>query len=93
MDYEEKYKEALETVQEILNSGSNSIMMSRLKLRLQSVFPELKESKDEESKWTDEDEELLQHCCGAVTAADYYTMEDKEEMTNWLVSLKQRIGG
>ena len=43
------------------------------------------------SKWSDEDEELLQHCCGAVAAADYYTLEDKEEMENWLKSLKQRI--
>jgi hypothetical protein len=42
-------------------------------------------------KWTDEDEELLQHCCGAVAAADYYTLEDKEEMENWLKSLKQRM--
>ena len=47
MDYEKAYKEALKTVQEILSSGSDSIMMSRLKLRLQSVFPELKESDDE----------------------------------------------
>lgn len=42
-------------------------------------------------KWTDEDEENMQHCCGAVAAADYYTLEDKEEMANWLVSLKQRM--
>lgn len=37
---------ALETIQEILDSGSDSIKMSRLRLRLQSVFPELKESED-----------------------------------------------
>ena len=47
MNYEEKYKEALETIHEILNSGSDSIKMSRLKLRLQSVFPEIKEDEDE----------------------------------------------
>ena len=35
---------------------------------------------------------LLQHCCGAVAAADYYTLEDKEEMENWLESLKKRMG-
>ena len=46
-NYKEKYECALETIQEILSSGSDSIMMSRLKLRLQSVFPELKESEDE----------------------------------------------
>ena len=44
-------------------------------------------------KWSEEDEELLQHCCGAVAAADYYTLEDKEEMENWLKSLKQMLGG
>lgn len=48
-DYKEKYEMALETVQEILDSGADSIKMSRLKLRLQSVFSELKES-DEEIK-------------------------------------------
>lgn len=42
-------------------------------------------------EWSDEDEELLQHCCGAVAAADYYTLEDREEMENWLKSLKQRM--
>lgn len=47
MDYKEKYEMALGTIQEILNSGFDSIKMSRLKLRLQSVFPELKKSKDE----------------------------------------------
>lgn len=46
-NYKEKYECALETIQEILSSGSDSITMSRLKLRLQSVFPELKESEDE----------------------------------------------
>ena len=46
---------------------------------------------EEKPKWSEEDEELLQHCCGAVAAADYYTLEDKEEMENWLKSLKQRI--
>ena len=44
-------------------------------------------------KWSDDDEELLQHCCGAVAAADYYTLEDKEEMENWLKTIKQRMGG
>ena len=38
---------ALEGIQEILGSGENSIKMSRLQLRLQGIFPELKESEDE----------------------------------------------
>ena len=46
-DYKEKYEMALETVQEILNSGADSIKMSRLKLILRSVFSELKESDEE----------------------------------------------
>ena len=46
-DYKEKYEMALEGIQEILSSGEDSIKMSRLQLRLQGIFPELKESKDE----------------------------------------------
>lgn len=52
MNYEEKYKQALETVQEILSSGADLIRIKRLKLRLQSVFPELKESEDERIRKT-----------------------------------------
>ena len=47
MDYKQKYEKALETVQEILSSGADLIRIKRLKLRLQSVFPELKENEDE----------------------------------------------
>ena len=47
MDYKEKYEMALEGIQEILSSGEDSIKMSRLQLRLQGIFPELKESEDE----------------------------------------------
>ena len=46
--------------------------------------------REEKTKWDDKDEELLQHCCGAIAAADYYTLEDKEEMENWLKTIKQR---
>ena len=48
MDYKEKYEMALEGIQEILGSGADSIKMSRLQLRLQGIFPELKESEDED---------------------------------------------
>ena len=48
MDYKEKYEMALEGIQEILSSGEDSIKMSRLQLRLQSIFPELKKSEDED---------------------------------------------
>ena len=43
------------------------------------------------SKWTEEDEELLQHCCCAIAVVDYYTLEDKEEMETWLKSLKKKM--
>lgn len=46
-DYKEKYEMALEGVQEILSSGQDSIKMSQLALRLHGIFPELKESEDE----------------------------------------------
>lgn len=47
MDYKEKYEMALEGIQEILCSGQESIKMSLLQQRLQGVFPELKQLKDE----------------------------------------------
>ena len=52
MTIEEKakaYDEGIEGIQEILSSGQDSIKMSRLQLRLQGIFPELKdkENKDE----------------------------------------------
>ena len=51
------YDEAIEGIQEILSSGQDSIKMSRLQLRLQGIFPELKESEDEKIR-----KELLEHC-------------------------------
>ena len=46
----ERYDEAIEGLQEILSSGEDSIKMSRLQLRLQGIFPELKESEGEKVK-------------------------------------------
>ena len=46
---------------------------------------------EQKPKWSDADEELLQHCCGAIAAADYYTMEDKDEMENWLKAIKKKM--
>lgn len=56
-DYKEKYEMALEGIQEILSSGEDSIKMSRLQLRLQGIFPELKESKDEKIR-----KALIKYC-------------------------------
>lgn len=44
------------------------------------------------TEWSDEDEEKLQDCIGAIWDANYY-LHDKQEMEAWLKSLKDRIGG
>ena len=41
--------------------------------------------------WSEEDEKMLDNAIGAIGAADYYTYDDKQEIENWLKSLKQRI--
>ena len=43
------------------------------------------------STWSEEDEKMLDNAIGAIGAADYYTYDDKQEIENWLKSLKQRI--
>ena len=34
---------------------------------------------DEEPKWTEDDEETMLHCCGAVASTDSYKRDDKEK--------------
>lgn len=51
----------------------------------------LEKQGEQKPTWSDEDEENLQHCCTAVFAADYYTYEDKQEIEDWLKSLKERL--
>lgn len=52
----EAYDMAIEGIQEILSTEQDSIKMSRLKLRLQGIFPELAESEDEKiRKWIIDD--------------------------------------
>ena len=43
--------------------------------------------------WSAEDEELMRHCYDALDVASYHsiTKEDKEELIEWIKSLKQRI--
>ena len=48
---------------------------------------------EKSAKWSDEDEENLQHCCMAISADGLHTYEDKQDMEAWLKSLKDRIGG
>lgn len=84
MSYKNKYKKALETIQEILDSGSDSIKMSRLKLRLQSVFPELKESEDERIR-----KELLEYC---KNQAEPYILTGNKcpQIDSWIAWLEKQ---
>ena len=43
--------------------------------------------------WGDKDDSMFQSCIGAVATNDYYKGEEKEQIYDWLKSLKQRIGG
>ena len=47
MNYEKRYKEALEGIRELYNSDCDMIRVKRLKRRLKLIFPELKESEDD----------------------------------------------
>ena len=42
-------------------------------------------------EWSEEDEKMLNDAIGAIGAADYYTYDDKQEIENWLKSIKDRI--
>lgn len=85
MDYKEKYEMALETLQEILDSGSDSIKMSRLKLRLQSVFPELKKSKDEKIRKV-----LIDFFSISAKRGDQTFGVDDEDILAWLKKLGEQ---
>lgn len=45
------------------------------------------------SSWSEEDDKMLNAAIGAVSAADYYTYDDKQDIEHWLKILKQRMGG
>jgi len=77
MDYKKKYKEALEVIEEILSSGEDSIKMSRLKLRLQPFFPELKKS---------EDERIRKEIISLISSAHNHRAECK----NWIAWLEKQ---
>lgn len=44
-----------------------------------------------EENWSEEDDKMLIDAIGAVGAADYYTYDDKQEIENWLKSLKEKL--
>lgn len=78
-DYKEKYEMALEGIQEILSSGQDSIKMPQLQLRLQGIFPELK-NKDEEIRKALI--EMVHDTTGDELWVDYNV--HKEEALDWL---------
>lgn len=51
----------------------------------------LKDRVQPKREWSEEDEEMLKSAVGAVWAADYYTYDDKQEIEEWLESLKERM--
>lgn len=53
----------------------------------------LQEKQGQKSTWSEEDDSMFQSCIGAVATNDYYKGEEKEQIYDWLKSLKQRIGG
>lgn len=80
----EAYDRAIEGIQEILSSGQDSIKMSRLKLRLKSIFPELKESKESEDERVRK--ELITHCRNIRCV----TEEGAERIVKWIVWLEKQ---
>ena len=46
---------------------------------------------EQKPSWSEEDEKMLKSAVGAVWAADYYTYDDKQEIEEWLESLKERM--
>ena len=43
--------------------------------------------------WTEEDEKMFNSSIAAIHTSDYYDLEDKIEMEDFLISLKERLGG
>lgn len=50
-----------------------------------------REKEMQKPAWSEEDEKMLNDAIGAVGIADYYTYDDKQEIENWLKSLKDRV--
>ena len=43
-------------------------------------------------EWTEPDEERFQHSLLAIRTSQFHTQEDRDELVDWLKSLKQRMG-
>ena len=61
---------------------TEALQSAMIELAKYSVVPQIRQ------EWSEEDKKMLESCCGAIAAADYYTYDDKQEMESWLKSLK-----
>lgn len=75
----EAYDKAIEGIQEILSSGEDSIKMSRLRLRLQGIFPELKESEGERIR-----KGIIRNLEYLANRAEGFVKDDLKEKIAWL---------
>lgn len=41
-------------------------------------------------EWSEDDEKMFKEACGVVSAADYYSCDDKEKIEDWLKAIKER---
>ena len=83
--FEEEVKDMINDYRDAIDS--NNATIEEVKERaayLLSLIPQ-------KSVWSEEDDKMLIDAIGAVGAADYYTYDDKQEIENWLKSLKERL--
>lgn len=81
----EAYDEAIEGIQEILSSGEDSIKISRLRLRLQGIFPELKNNEDEDERIR---KEIIRVFKGEIS---FTSEKTNEKYIAWLEKQKDYI--
>ena len=73
MDYEKKYNKLVEAIKVLQETNPSD---EGIQNWVNDNVPELSESEGEKirkeilARWTDEDEETMQHCCGGVFVAE-----------------------
>ena len=82
-------KELIENVRE-LSKMYDTLQTEKEYSKVQSWIAWLEKQGEQNPVWSEEDEKMLNDAIGAVGAADYYTYDDKQEIENWLKSLKER---
>lgn len=78
------YDEAIEGIQEILSSGEDSIKMSRLQIRLQGIFPELKENKGE---WI---EKIRQELKSYLEHREVKRISESDAILQWIAWIEKQ---